>query len=77
MTIVCDTSPLNYLVLVHSIEVLPALFSELYTTSEVIGELRHARAPELVRRWAQGLPGWLHVAQADGTCHGAGEAGRR
>ncbi len=78
MTIVCDTSPLNYLVLVHSIEVLPTLFSELYTTSEVIGELRHARAPELVRRWAQRLPAWLHVAPADGTATaparlGAGE----
>ncbi|HVX85215.1 MAG TPA: DUF3368 domain-containing protein [Phycisphaerae bacterium] len=80
MIIVSDTSPLNYLVLVHAIDVLPRLFERVYVPTAVINELSHARAPAVVRRWVSSIPPWLHVqrpslilpAAAD---LGAGEAG--
>ena len=39
MTVVADTTPLNYLVLVNAIDVLPAMFGEVLTPQAVIGEL--------------------------------------
>jgi predicted nucleic acid-binding protein len=51
MIVVSDTTPLNYLVLIDSAHVLPALFGRVYAPSAVIRELAHSRSPELVRRW--------------------------
>jgi predicted nucleic acid-binding protein len=60
--VVSDTSPLNYLVLIHAIDVLPRLFANIYAPAVVMGELTRAGAPELVRAWANSPPHWLHVA---------------
>lgn len=62
MIVVSDTSPLNYLVLIHAIDVLPTLFTEIYVPTEVMEELKRSRAPELVKAWAQSPPQWLRVA---------------
>lgn len=62
MIVVSDTSPLNYLILIHSIDVLPALFGEIYVPTEVMNELMRLRAPESVRAWAHSPPRWLRVA---------------
>jgi predicted nucleic acid-binding protein len=59
--VVTDTSPLNYLVLVESVDVLPRLFSDVYTAPEVLRELRHERAHAAVQAWASSPPGWLRV----------------
>lgn len=61
MIVVADTSPLNYLVLVDAIDVLPRLFGQVYTPPEVIRELCDVRAPEPVRDWTQVPPSWLRV----------------
>jgi predicted nucleic acid-binding protein len=61
--VVSDTSPLNYLILINAVDVLPLLFNEVYTTKAVLKELTHPKAPELVRRWAQLPPSWLKVAE--------------
>src|SRR5690348_1042241 len=61
MTVVADTSPLNYLILIGSIDVLPALFQQVTVPPSVIAELRHAGSPEAVRRWVQSPPAWLDV----------------
>jgi predicted nucleic acid-binding protein len=59
--VVADTSPLNYLILTEAIDVLPALFGEVYTPHEVIRELSDADAPGPVRAWALAPPSWLRV----------------
>jgi predicted nucleic acid-binding protein len=61
---VADTSPLNYLVLISAIDVLPRLFEAVIVPAAVKAELLHARAPAAVRRWAAAPPPWLRVAHA-------------
>lgn len=39
MLVVSDTSPLNYLVLVQAVDVLPVLFSEIFISPTVLDEL--------------------------------------
>jgi predicted nucleic acid-binding protein len=38
--VVADTGPLNYLVLVDAIELLPKLFEKVFTPTAVLAELR-------------------------------------
>ena len=59
MIVVSDTTPLNYLVLIDAIDVLPALFTDVYVPPDVLAELADSRAPEPVRNWASGPPPWL------------------
>jgi predicted nucleic acid-binding protein len=61
---VADTSPLNYLVLIGAIDVLPHLFEAVIVPGAVEAEMLHARAPAAVRRWAAAPPPWLRVAHA-------------
>ena len=63
MIVVSDTTPLNYLILIESVHVLPALFGRVYAPSAVIHELAHPRSPEPVRRWTDSLPEWLTVQE--------------
>jgi predicted nucleic acid-binding protein len=59
--VVSDTSPLNYLVLVDAIDVLPQLFQEVYVPPSVIVELTRLKTPDVVRRWATAPPRWLKI----------------
>ena len=61
MIVVSDTSPLNYLILTESVDVLPAIFGRVYAPSAVVKELSHPRSPEAVRSWASRPPEWLTV----------------
>jgi len=49
MVVVADASPINYLVLIGQIEILPRLYTRIVIPSAVLGELKHPVAPELVR----------------------------
>src|SRR4051812_12510039 len=62
MIVVSDTTPLNYLVLIAAIDVLPKLFDEVYAPTVVLRELAHPKAPALVRQWVGAIPSWLKVA---------------
>lgn len=62
MIVVSDTTPLNYLVLINAVDVLPELFDEVYVPTAVLRELAHARAPAAVRLWTESPPIWLKVA---------------
>ena len=66
MIVVSDTSPLNYLVLLNAVDVLPRLFFDVYTAAEVVRELSHERAPAAVREWAESPPEWLRQAMVPG-----------
>lgn len=61
MIVVCDTSPLNYLVLLGAADVLAKLFQDVYAPPEVLRELLHEGTPEPVRLWAKTLPAWLKI----------------
>jgi predicted nucleic acid-binding protein len=60
--VVSDTSPLNYLVLINVVDVLPQLFGEVHVPLTVIQELQHPRAPESVKQWANSPPPWLRIS---------------
>jgi len=61
MLVVADTSPINYLVLIDQIEILPLLYTRILIPPAVLEELRHPAAPEPVRDWVAHPPGWLEV----------------
>jgi predicted nucleic acid-binding protein len=59
--VVSDTSPLHYLVLCESVNVLRSLFGEVLIPPMVFQELHHQQTPPRVRAWAQFLPAWRKV----------------
>jgi predicted nucleic acid-binding protein len=61
MIVVSDTTPLNYLILIGAVEVLPALFGRVYAPRSVLTELLHPKTPDIVRAWAGSPPVWLIV----------------
>jgi predicted nucleic acid-binding protein len=69
--IVADTGPLNYLVLIREIELIPKLFEKVVAPMAVIGELLHDDAPGQVRRWATQPPIWLEVRTVSSGLHEA------
>jgi predicted nucleic acid-binding protein len=61
MTVVSDTSPLNYLVLIGCEELLKALFGKIAVPAAVVRELQSAQAPTEIREWLLRKPGWIEV----------------
>lgn len=59
--IVSDTSPLNYLVLIGAVDLLPKLVSSVLIPPTVAAELGHPRTPVAVRQWISNAPSWLQV----------------
>ena len=59
MVVIADASPLNYLVLIRQIELLPRLFTEVFVPDAVIEELSRPESPVEVRRWATNSPDWV------------------
>ncbi len=51
MTVITDTSPLNYLVLIDVVHILPTLFGKVTIPDAVLRELSTAGAPPEVRAW--------------------------
>ena len=67
MVIVADTSPINYLVLVGHIGILPRLYNRVLIPPAVFDELTHPAAPSSVRDWTERLPDWLQVLSPRNT----------
>jgi predicted nucleic acid-binding protein len=63
--VVADTGPINYLILIGHIEVLPALFESVILPAVVRDELKHRKAPPVVHRWITNPPSWVEVHQTD------------
>lgn len=61
MIVVADTSPINYLVLIGRVDLLGRLYRRILIPSAVLAELKHAEAPNAVRKWANDAPSWLAV----------------
>ena len=61
MIVIADTGPINYLICISEIEVLPKLYGGILVPPAVYAELRSPRAPELVRNWITSPPSWLEM----------------
>jgi predicted nucleic acid-binding protein len=59
--VIADTGPINYLILIGHIDLLPALFRTVVVPTAVQTELASRKAPSPVRHWIANLPGWLEV----------------
>lgn len=79
--VIADTGPVNYLVLIGHVDLLPALFERVLLPATVLGELTSRRAPASVQTWIASMPAWLEVRETppglpdDPSLHGidAGE----
>jgi len=67
MIIVADTSPLNYLVQIEAVQILPALYGRILVPPQVLCELNDAQAPAAVRAWLSAPPAWLEVKRPTRT----------
>ena len=65
MTVVSDTSPLNYLILIGSDELLMDLFGTIAVPAAVIGELQSPHAPTEIHKWLAHKPDWIEVHQLE------------
>ena len=59
--VVADTSPLNYLILIEAIDLLPRLYGGIVIPVEVLNELTDGGVPRWVSEWATKLPEWVEV----------------
>jgi predicted nucleic acid-binding protein len=66
MQVVADTGPLNYLVQIGAIDVLPKLFDRIIIPTSVYEELSRPRAPAAVHAWLARIPVWLTVRPNEG-----------
>ena len=62
--VIADTGPLNYLILIRHIDLLPVLFEKVVLPAAVQVELASGQAPPLVRDWIANLPNWAQVREA-------------
>ncbi|MDQ2945726.1 MAG: DUF3368 domain-containing protein [Acidobacteriota bacterium] len=67
MIVVADTSPINYLLLIDQIEILPRLYGRILIPPAVLDELKHPDAPVPIRDWLRGPSGWLEVLKPKST----------
>jgi predicted nucleic acid-binding protein len=61
MIVVADTSPINYLLVIQEIDVLPKMYGQVVVPRTVQQELQQRVAPEVVRAWINSAPSWLEV----------------
>jgi predicted nucleic acid-binding protein len=69
MLVIADTSPLNYLILIDAVELLPRLYLRVVLPEAVSVELKHPYAPPAVSKWANALPPWIEIQQAPNAAH--------
>jgi len=67
--VVSDTTPLNYLILIGNIDVLPRIFGKVLVPPAVIRELSHPKTPPIVAKWARSLPEWIEVRAPRSDLH--------
>src|SRR5260370_9934440 len=63
--VVADTGPLNYLILIEAVDLLPRLFSPILIPAGVRDELSHPKAPTPVCSWIGHPPAWLNIVNLE------------
>ena len=61
MLVVSDASPVNVLIRIGQIGVLPALFKAVVVPTAVAEEMTRPSTPQIVRDWMAHMPAWLTV----------------
>ena len=61
MIVIADTTPVNYLVLIQKIDLLPRLFGRVLIPPAVFEQLKDPETPTPVRTWLADAPSWLQV----------------
>jgi predicted nucleic acid-binding protein len=61
--VIADTGPVNYLILIGHIDLLPRMFERVVLPSAVQAELSNSLAPPAVQRWMADFPAWLEIAE--------------
>lgn len=64
--VIADTGPINYLILIGHIEILPGVFERVVLPGTVQTELSDPVAPPPVQRWIAAPPAWLEVIVTEG-----------
>lgn len=67
MLVVADSSPLNVLIRIEYVDVLPVLFTQVVIPSEVARELSRPRTPQIVKDFIARTPPWLAIREARPT----------
>ncbi len=62
--LIADTGPINYLIPIGHIDLLPTLFEIIVLPAIVQGELASGKAPASVRHWITNPPAWLEINNA-------------
>lgn len=62
--VVADTGPINYLIQIGHLEILPRIAEKVVVPASVQTELLHPDAPIAVRAWAANPPVWVEVQSA-------------
>ena len=65
--IVSDTSPLNYLVLIEAVDLLPKIYRRVIVPAAVMAELSRPQSPGPVRALAKNPPTWMEIASPQRT----------
>ncbi len=61
MIVVSDTSPINYLLLIDQIDLLPYLFEKIIIPEVVRDEMLDPDAPSVLQQWIANPPPWLMI----------------
>jgi predicted nucleic acid-binding protein len=61
IVVVSDASPINILIRIGHVDLLPSLFGQVYVPPSVVEELTADGTPPAVRDWVHANPSWLVV----------------
>ena len=61
MIVVADTSPINYLLMIGQIDLLPRLFEQIIIPDVVRDEMRDLDGPRSLQQWIKQSPHWLTI----------------
>jgi len=67
MVVIADTTPLNYLVLIRRVEILPRLYGRVLIPPAVWREFQQRETPQAVRDWISRRPDWLEIRHLERT----------
>ena len=63
MIVVADSSPLNYLIQIDKVAILPMLYATILVPSGVVEEMSKNQTPQDVRKWIAAPPPWLRIVR--------------
>lgn len=67
MTVVSDTTPLNYLILIDQVDLLYELYGSVVIPQSAFSEMQRADTPVEVQAWIAARLAWLEVRPAQAT----------